>query len=51
MLPEDLEEEVRGAAEISMGTEVSENDKDNVLQLCDQVKGVTVWSSSCVEES
>ncbi|XP_015270118.1 PREDICTED: nucleolar protein 58 [Gekko japonicus] len=36
-LPEDVEEEVKAAAEISMGTEVSEEDISNIQHLCDQV--------------
>ncbi|XP_060113074.1 nucleolar protein 58 isoform X2 [Heteronotia binoei] len=37
VLPEDIEEEVKAAAEISMGTEVSEEDISNIQHLCDQV--------------
>ncbi len=37
ILPEEVEEEVRAAAEVSMGTEVSEEDKINILHLCNQV--------------
>nr|XP_028557482.1 nucleolar protein 58 [Podarcis muralis] len=36
-LPEEVEEEVKAAAEISMGTEVSEEDISNIQHLCDQV--------------
>ncbi|KAM5153279.1 nucleolar protein 58 [Mantella aurantiaca] len=36
-LPEEVEAEVKAAAEISMGTEVSEEDIINILHLCDQV--------------
>ncbi|XP_031414274.1 nucleolar protein 58 isoform X2 [Clupea harengus] len=36
-LPEEVEAEVKLAAEISMGTEVSEEDIRNVMHLCDQV--------------
>lgn len=36
-LPEELETEVKEAAEISMGTEISQHDLDNILMLCDQV--------------
>ncbi len=38
ILPEEVEEEVKASAEVSMGTEVSEEDRDNILHLCDQVK-------------
>ncbi|XP_018585214.1 nucleolar protein 58 isoform X2 [Scleropages formosus] len=37
ILPEEVEAEVKLAAEISMGTEVSEQDIRNILHLCDQV--------------
>ena len=37
ILPEELEEQVKSAAEISMGTEVSDEDIDNIKYLCDQV--------------
>ncbi|XP_062853829.1 nucleolar protein 58 [Trichomycterus rosablanca] len=36
-LPEEVEGEVKLAAEISMGTEVSEEDISNIMHLCDQV--------------
>ncbi|XP_076871772.1 nucleolar protein 58 [Brachyhypopomus gauderio] len=36
-LPEEVEADVKLAAEISMGTEVSEEDISNILHLCDQV--------------
>ncbi|KAJ7408078.1 Nucleolar protein 58 [Willisornis vidua] len=37
ILPEEIEEDVKAAAEISMGTEVSEEDIDNIIHLCDQL--------------
>ena len=37
LLPEEVEAEVKLAAEISMGTEVSEQDIGNIRHLCDQV--------------
>ncbi|KAM4710852.1 nucleolar protein 58 [Anableps anableps] len=37
ILPEEIEAEVKLAAEISMGTEVSEQDIGNIQHLCDQV--------------
>ncbi|KAK2856736.1 hypothetical protein Q5P01_005471 [Channa striata] len=37
VLPEEIEAEVKLAAEISMGTEVSEEDIGNIRHLCDQV--------------
>ncbi|NXH90673.1 NOP58 protein, partial [Edolisoma coerulescens] len=36
ILPEEIEEDVKAAAEISMGTEVSEEDINNIIHLCDQ---------------
>lgn len=39
ILPEELEEQLKLAAEISMGTEVSEDDIRNIKYLCDQVRG------------
>lgn len=38
LLPEEIEAEVKLAAEISMGTEVSEQDIGNIRHLCDQVR-------------
>ncbi|CAG9839381.1 unnamed protein product [Diabrotica balteata] len=37
ILPEEVEEKVKEAAEISMGTEISEEDIFNIQNLCDQV--------------
>lgn len=37
ILPEDVEEKVKEAAEISMGTEISDDDIINIQNLCDQV--------------
>ncbi|XP_069692633.1 nucleolar protein 58 [Periplaneta americana] len=37
ILPEEVEEKVKEAAEISMGTEISEDDIQNIQHLCDQV--------------
>jgi len=37
ILTEDLEQEVKEAAEISMGTEINQEDLDNILMLCEQV--------------
>ncbi|XP_074646077.1 nucleolar protein 58-like [Tubulanus polymorphus] len=41
ILPEEVESEVKEAAEISMGTEVSEEDIENITYLCDQVIEIT----------
>ncbi|KAM3917276.1 nucleolar protein 58 isoform 1-T1 [Leptodactylus fuscus] len=43
LLPEEVEAEVKAAAEISMGTEVSEEDINNILHLCDQVIEITEY--------
>uniref|UniRef100_A0A3P8V2Z9 Nucleolar protein 58 n=1 Tax=Cynoglossus semilaevis TaxID=244447 RepID=A0A3P8V2Z9_CYNSE len=43
LLPEEIEAEVKLAAEISMGTEVSEQDIDNIRHLCDQVIEITEY--------
>lgn len=37
ILPEDVEEKVKEAAEISMGTEISEEDIQNIQILCDEI--------------
>ncbi|CAB3231577.1 unnamed protein product [Arctia plantaginis] len=41
ILPEDLEEKVKEAAEISMGTEISEDDILNIQNLCDEIISIT----------
>ncbi|XP_068446632.1 nucleolar protein 58 isoform X3 [Clinocottus analis] len=43
ILPEEVEAEVKLAAEISMGTEVSEQDIGNIRHLCDQVIDITEY--------
>ncbi|KAI1899271.1 hypothetical protein AGOR_G00060090 [Albula goreensis] len=45
ILPEEVEAEVKLAAEISMGTEVSEQDIENILHLCNQVIEITEYRS------
>jgi nucleolar protein 58 len=40
ILPQDLEEKVKEAAEVSMGTEISEEDILNIRQLCDEVLAI-----------
>lgn len=42
-LPEEVEAEVKLAAEISMGTEVSEEDIGNIRHLCDQVVEISEY--------
>ncbi|KAJ8020090.1 Nucleolar protein 58 [Holothuria leucospilota] len=43
VLTEELEQQVKAAAEISMGTEVSTEDIDNIIYLCDQVIEMTEY--------
>ncbi|XP_039870828.1 nucleolar protein 58 isoform X1 [Simochromis diagramma] len=43
LLPEEIEAEVKLAAEISMGTEVSEEDIGNIRHLCDQVVEISEY--------
>ncbi len=42
ILPEEIEEQAKAAAEISMGTEVSDEDITNIKYLCEQVSP-DVW--------
>jgi len=43
ILPEELEVEVKEAAEISMGTEISDEDIENISYLCDQIISITTY--------
>lgn len=43
VLPEEVEEKVKEAAEISMGTEISEQDITNISHLCEQVTEITEY--------
>lgn len=45
ILPEEVEEKVKEAAEISMGTEISEDDIQNIQHLCDQVIEISSYRS------
>uniref|UniRef100_A0A286X9R9 Nucleolar protein 58 n=1 Tax=Cavia porcellus TaxID=10141 RepID=A0A286X9R9_CAVPO len=49
LLPEDVEAEVKAAAEISMGTEVSEEDICNILHLCTQVIEISEYRTQLYE--
>lgn len=40
VLPTDLEEKVKEAAEVSMGTEISDEDIINITQLCDEILAI-----------
>jgi len=43
ILPEEIEVELKEAAEISMGTEISEEDIENITFLCEQVLEITEY--------
>ncbi|PSN36152.1 Nucleolar protein 58 [Blattella germanica] len=43
ILPEEIEEKVKEAAEISMGTEISDDDILNIQHLCDQVTEISTY--------
>ncbi|KAJ3392420.1 hypothetical protein HDU84_004126 [Entophlyctis sp. JEL0112] len=43
VLPEELEKEVKDAAEISMGTEISNEDMENINHLADQIISITEY--------
>lgn len=46
ILPEEIEEEVKAAAEISMGTDISEEDIENVTYLCEQIIQISEYRMS-----
>ena len=49
ILPEELEAAVKLAAEISMGTEISESDINHIHALCDQVISISAYRSQLAE--
>jgi nucleolar protein 58 len=49
ILPEDLEATVKAAAEISMGTEISESDIAHIHALCDQVVEIAAYRTQLAE--
>lgn len=49
ILPEDLEAVVKAAAEISMGTEISESDIQHIHALCDQVISISAYRAQLAE--
>ena len=49
ILPEDLEGTVKAAAEISMGTEISDSDINHIDSLCDQVISITAYRTQLAE--
>lgn len=49
ILPEDLEATLKAAAEISMGTEISDSDITHIHALCDQVIEITTYRTQLAE--
>ncbi|CAL1702095.1 unnamed protein product [Somion occarium] len=49
VLPEDLEATVKAAAEISMGTEISDSDIAHINALCDQVVSISAYRTQLAE--
>jgi len=49
ILPEDVEQKVKEAAEVSMGTEISEEDLKNITNLCDQVLEISDYRNQLYE--
>jgi nucleolar protein 58 len=49
ILPEELELILRAAAEISMGTEISESDIANIHSLCDQIISISSYRTQLAE--
>lgn len=49
ILPEDLEAVVKAAAEISMGTEISESDIQHIHALCDQIIAISAYRAQLAE--
>ncbi|CAL4080447.1 unnamed protein product, partial [Meganyctiphanes norvegica] len=49
ILPEDVEEKVKEAAEMSMGTEITEEDLINIQALCEQVLELTEYRAQLYE--
>lgn len=49
ILPEEIEEQVKELAEVSMGTDVNEADMDNIMQLADQVIEITEYRAQLFE--
>ncbi|KIJ70393.1 hypothetical protein HYDPIDRAFT_77271 [Hydnomerulius pinastri MD-312] len=49
ILPEDLEAVLKAAAEISMGTEISDSDIQHIHALCDQVISISAYRAQLAE--
>ena len=49
IVPEDLEKQIKEAAEISMGSEISDEDEFNIKELCDQIISLSEYRQSLTE--
>ena len=49
ILPEEIEAPLKEAAEVSMGTEIAEEDVDNIRQLAEQVIAISEYRASLYE--
>jgi nucleolar protein 58 len=49
LVPEDIEKMVKEAAEISMGSEISDEDEFNIKELCDQIISLSEYRQSLTE--
>ena len=49
ILPEDLEQTLKAAAVISMGTDISQSDMDHIHSLCDQVISISEYRAQLSE--
>eukprot|EP01104_Vermistella_antarctica_P012224 TRINITY_DN34_c0_g1_i1.p1 TRINITY_DN34_c0_g1~~TRINITY_DN34_c0_g1_i1.p1 ORF type:complete len:540 (-),score=252.41 TRINITY_DN34_c0_g1_i1:88-1707(-) len=49
LLPEEIEEELKQSVKISMGTEVSEDDIENIVALCEQVIDMSQYREQLYE--
>ncbi|CAG8644063.1 7302_t:CDS:2 [Funneliformis mosseae] len=49
ILPEDLEKELKEAAEISMGSEIAREDIDNIVMGCEQIISLTEYRAELYE--
>ena len=49
ILPEDLEAVLKAAAEISMGTEISDSDIAHINSLCDQIISISTYRTQLAE--
>ena len=49
ILPEELEATIKVAAELSMGTEISDSDIQHIHQLCDQIIAISAYRTQLSE--